>query len=406
MSNLRLIAYSSGAWPCGIADYHSKLSRGLSAHLSCDTERLPTGTVYRDQPLALLARRRQYVKMASKSRGYDAALINLVTQWNGSRAGEHMLPAFMNHLRGPLFLIVHEWPPLPEQEPLTGSLPRRAIVAAARAASRLERRGLPFEQWLQQKLFGRAAHMLVHAEALRDKLLSAGVPAERVTFRIHPVPELAEPGDTAFADSLTQRFPNRRFIVLFGFPHPRKSLELAVQALPQLPPDVMLLFVGGIDGDFRRQYVQSLMETAECLWVRDRVAFVGEVPEPSLAATLSLAAFALAPFSYATGSGSFSYLMAAGVPIVATDLPEHQALVRDGAGITLFERGNGGALLRAVNELLGDRDKRQALAAQNRAFANRHTYAGLAALIHERVNEMVTAPSQQHAHRKPAPTPL
>jgi glycosyltransferase involved in cell wall biosynthesis len=401
---MRVIAYSSGARPCGIADYHAKLAQALTPHLACDTHPLPTGTVYRDQPWPLLQRRRQYIHLASKSRAYDAALLNLVVQWNGSRAGENMLPTFINHLRGPLLMIVHEWPPSPEPEPATESWRRRAMSGAASLISRLERGGLAYEQWLSRRLFGRAAHLLVHAEALRDRLLAAGVPTDRVSFRMHPVPELPVTGDTTFADHLRQRLAGRRIIVLFGFPHPRKSLELAVQALPNLPSDAMLLFVGGIDGTFRQQYVRSLVEMSERLGVSDRVVFVGEVPEPQLAATLSLAEFALAPFSYATGSGSFSYLMAAGVPIVATALPEHQALVRDGAGILLFERGDAAALQHAATGLLNDRHKRQALAAQNRAFANRYTYGGLADFIHDRLHDMVSAPSHEHVQRRPAAT--
>jgi glycosyltransferase involved in cell wall biosynthesis len=381
---MRLIAYSSGAWPCGIADYHAKLAQSLAARLHCDTIALPTGTVYRDHPRALLRRRREYTGLAARSAGYDASLLHLVTQWNGSRAGENMLPAFLNHLRGPLFMLVHEWPP--SMDPESGSGPRRVVANATEMASRLlERGGLAYDAWLQRRLFARAEHILVHAEALRDRLIAAGVPPHRVTFCIHPVPELPQERDVTYARSLRQRFAGRRLIVLFGFPHPRKSLELAVQALPDLPSDVMLLFVGGVDGAFRQQYVRSLLDLADRLAVRDRVEFVGEVPETSLAATLSLAELALAPFSYATGSGSFAYLMAANV---------------------LFDRSDPAALVDTVQGLLNDADRRYALAAQNRAFVNRHTFSNLAGMVHGQVSDMIRARPQERAQQRSAVTPL
>jgi len=156
-----------------------------------------------------------------------------------------------------------------------------------------------------------------------------------------------------------------------------------------LPADVMLMFVGGIDGEFRRHYVQSLQKIASGLGVLDRIEFLGEIPEPSLPFAFELAEFALAPFSYATGSASFSYLISEGVPIVASQLPEHETLAEDSAGIVMFKTGDISALAHEVNRLLNDQERRRRLAAQNRAFAERHTYNNLAAMIHDRLEEML-----------------
>ena len=151
----------------------------------------------------------------------------------------------------------------------------------------------------------------------------------------------------------------------------------------------MLMLVGGIDGEFRQNYVRSLKELGRSLGVRDRMEFLGEIPEASLPFAFQLAEFALAPYSYATGSSSFSYLISEGVPIVASDLPEHETLAHEGAGIVTFNTGEVSGLADAVNRLLSDQEGRRRLAAQNRAFAERHTSNNLAALIHERLEEMM-----------------
>ena len=387
---MKVVGYTSGAKPCGIADYHRKVTTGLTAFgVQCDTVPLPTDSVYRDQPLALWRRRRLYAGLAAQSSAYDAVLLDLLTNWNGFRTGENTLPAFINHLRGPLFMIVHEWPPAIDPESDSQSVPRQMVNQFAGLAVRIgERQGLPYEEWLAKRVFARASHILVHARVLRDRLLAVGIPEERVTFQIFPIPKVQERAGSKIVDEFAERFAERRKIVLFGFPHPRKTLEHAIQALPQLPADVMLMFVGGIEGEFRQHYVRSLQEIASGLGVLDRIEFLGEIPEPSLPFAFQLAEFALAPFSYATGSASFSYLISEGVPIVASELPEHETLAQDGAGIVMFKTGDVSALAHAVNGLLNDQERRRQLAAQNRAFAERHTYNTLAAMIHERLEEM------------------
>ena len=388
---MKVLGYTSGAQPCGIADYHRKVATGLAdVGVQCDTVRLPTDSVYRDRPVALWKQRRLYAGLAARSDAYDAVLLDLLTHWNGLRAGENTLPVFINHLRGPLLMIVHEWPPVVDSETDSQSLPKRLVTQLARAAIRLgDRKGLPYEEWMAKRVFARADHILVHARVLRDRLLAVGIPEERVTFQIFPIPKVRERVGSPVVDEFARRFAHRRKIVVFGFPHPRKTLEHAIQALPHLPPDVMLMFVGGIEGEFRREYVRSLQEIASGLGVLDRIEFLGEVPEPALPFAFALGEFALAPFSYATGSASFSYLIAEGMPIVASNLPEHETLVQDGAGIVMFKTGDVSALAEEVNGLLNDQEQRRRLAAQNRAFAERHGYNNLAALIQDRLEAMV-----------------
>lgn len=392
---LKLIGYTSGAWPCGIADYHAKVVAALTAsHVECHTVPLPTDSVYRDRPLALWRRRKLYGRLAARSGDYDAALLDLLTLWNGFRPGENTLPAFMNHLRGPLFMTLHEWPTVIAPEAKSKSLPGQMVQQLANVATRLgELRGLSYEEWIRRRMFSRAGHILVHARSLEERLLSVGVPPERVTFRVLPVPTLPTPVRSASLDEFAVQFANRRKIIIFGFPHPRKALERAIEVLPQLPADVVLMFVGGIEGEFRQQYVRSLRELAGGLGVLDRVTFLGEIPEASLAAAFAMSEFALAPFDYAAGSSSFSYLISEGVPIVASDLAEHTALAQDGAGIVTFKSGDIDALTNTIRSLLNNQDRRRLLADRSRAFARRHTYSNLAGTIRERLEEMVRSSS-------------
>ena len=217
---MRVVGYTSGAKPCGIADYHQKVAAGLTAlDVQCDTVALPTGSVYRDQPLALWRRRQLYAGLAARSSAYDAVLLNLLTQWNGFRTGENMLPAFINHLHGPVFMTLHEWPAMLAPESGLQSLSKEIVTQLVGLASQFgERRGIPYEQWMANHVFGRASHILVHADALRDRLLALGIPAERITLETFPIPSLPARASSEIVDEFAQRFAHRRKIVNLRIP--------------------------------------------------------------------------------------------------------------------------------------------------------------------------------------------
>ena len=174
---------------------------------------------------------------------------------------------------------------------------------------------------------------------------------------------------------------DRRIVVLFGFPHPRKRYEVAIQALERLPPDTVMVLIGSASDNFRRAYLDELRALAARNGTLDRLIITGEVDAGVLGGLLARADVALAPAGYATGSASMGYLIAAGVPIVASDVPAVRALEDAGAGIVTFEGGNVSACVTALQHVLGDPAYREGLAAAQSAvrraahvFATRPAY--------------------------------
>lgn len=380
----RIIAYSSGRWPCGIADYH----RRLTPHLAADVETVtfPTERVLRDRPLALLAQRRAYRRLARRSDGFDAAIIECASGWNANRPGEFLLPVFVNRLRRPLLLVLHEWPdPVASGAQGGGAVPRRLRVLAERIVRTRDFRGLSPDQWIRTRFFERADHIVVHAEHLRRDLLSMGVAEDRVTYSVLPAYPLA----SAAAPASDMAAPGARIVLLFGFPHPRKNYELAVQALPHLPDDVVMIVLGSTSGSFREAYANELRRLAESLRVSNRLIFTGEVDEARVAALFGQSTVALSPSSYITGSASLAYLIAAGVPIVASDLSQVRTLHAEGAGIELFATGDVASCVAQLRAVLDNESLRHALKAKHAAFAQSHTFAGLGRLVTSQLQTIV-----------------
>jgi glycosyltransferase involved in cell wall biosynthesis/aminoglycoside phosphotransferase (APT) family kinase protein len=137
-----------------------------------------------------------------------------------------------------------------------------------------------------------------------------------------------------------------RLVVFSGTLRPWHGVDVAVDALTSLDPDVHLVVVG--DGPVRA----DLAARAAGLGVADRLHLVGQVPHEQAVALARSADVAIAPYPDLPDF-SFSPLkvyeyLAAGVPVVASDLGQIRALLH-GLGVgTLVTPGDPRALAAGV----------------------------------------------------------
>ena len=153
-----------------------------------------------------------------------------------------------------------------------------------------------------------------------------------------------------FAGATPATLPPGRHLLFVGRLEERKGFRIAVEAFAQLATlyaDLRLLVVG--DGS-ERDAVDEL-EPA----VRSRVEMLGRVDDERLASYLRAATLYLGP---ATGGESFGIVlaeaMAAGLPIVASDISGYRDVARSGVEALLVPPGDPGALVAAVRQVLDD----------------------------------------------------
>ncbi|MBP0903166.1 glycosyltransferase [Mariniflexile gromovii] len=158
---------------------------------------------------------------------------------------------------------------------------------------------------------------------------------------------------------------NRKVISTFGFLGPGKSIETTLDALPVIieeHPEVIYLIVGKThptlfnqEGDVYRDY---LIEKVETLKLTDHVKFVNKfAPLPELLEYLQLSdcyVFTSKDPNQAV-SGTFSYAVSCGCPIVSTPIPHATEVLNNGNGL-LFDFGNSKQLAEKVIGLLNDDD--------------------------------------------------
>ncbi|MFL5797825.1 MAG: glycosyltransferase family 4 protein [Actinomycetota bacterium] len=167
----------------------------------------------------------------------------------------------------------------------------------------------------------------------------------------------------------------------------------SAEPAPGLPPGRRLLWVGRLDrqkgfGIALRAFESIVRTHPEALLVvageggdrglvdavprpiRARVVMLGTVPHEELPPYHAAAELFLSP---ATGQESFGYVlveaMAAGLPVVASDIPGYREVVRDGVDGLLVRPSDAEALAAAVRTVLDDLDLAGRLSEAGRARA-------------------------------------
>lgn len=155
---------------------------------------------------------------------------------------------------------------------------------------------------------------------------------------------------------------DKRLLLYTGRITGARGLEEAVEALPLLPDDVVLVMLGYGDATF----LGGLLERVEALGVQERVRVVPAV-EPDQVATVAaeadVALVAIQPnclsYRFSLPNKLFEAVQA-GLPVAATDLPDIGALVREHGLGTLFAPSDPRALAAAVLEVMANGSRMRA----------------------------------------------
>jgi phosphatidylinositol alpha-mannosyltransferase len=150
----------------------------------------------------------------------------------------------------------------------------------------------------------------------------------------------------------------------------RKGLPVLLEAWPRIHETlagVRLLVAGRGDVDEIRRGIPP--------GCRDDVVFLGGVSDADKAAMLATSDVYVAPH---TGGESFGIVlaeaMAAGAPVLASDLVAFRAVLDDGRVGELVPVGDSGAVAKAAIELLGDPERRSALRAAASEWVRRYDW--------------------------------
>jgi phosphatidylinositol alpha-mannosyltransferase len=170
--------------------------------------------------------------------------------------------------------------------------------------------------------------------------------------------------------------PGKSVLFLGRFDEPRKGMAVLLGALPALVrrhPDVEILIVGRGDEDELRSQAGDLA---------DHLRFLGQVDDAAKASALRSVDVYCAPH---TGGESFGIVlveaMAAGTPVVASDLHAFRRVLLDGEAGRLVAVGDSDALAAALIEVLDDDAERARLVAAATRAVQRYDWSVVARQI-------------------------
>jgi phosphatidyl-myo-inositol alpha-mannosyltransferase len=199
------------------------------------------------------------------------------------------------------------------------------------------------------------------------RLIPPGVDVARFHPGVEPLPELASDGAP---------------VVLFvGRLDARKGLPVLLGAFARVlaAGTRARLVVAG-----KGQMFEECRERAAELGIAGDVHFAGFVPAELLPRYYASADVYCSP---ALGGEAYGIVlleaMAAGAPVIASDIPGYNEVVQDGVSGVLAAPGSEEALAAAIRDLLGDAERRQALSNAGRAQAESLSWARIAERVED-----------------------
>lgn len=232
-------------------------------------------------------------------------------------------------------------------------------------------------RWLHRAVLSRIAGTVTITATLRERLIALGLKTEAILVAADGV-------DLRHYDGLTQSGAraqlkieaDTKLVVYTGHLYAWKGVDTLVAALGRLGPTVQGLLVGGTPNDLERMRTKLAAQG----WTHIRL--VGQVP-PEQVPLYQVAADVLVLPNSAKSEISRSYTsplklfeyMAAGQPIVASDLPSIREVLRDDETALLVAPDSAEALAEAIGRLLADSGLRPQLAEAAQRVVAAYTWA-------------------------------
>ena len=260
--------------------------------------------------------------------------------------------------------VVHAHEPFAPSTSMLATLAARAPVVATFHAfcerARTLRASAPLLRIVDRRIAASLAVSVAAAELARR--VARGP--------IEIVPNGVRVGRFARSRGDTSRIPSGRVLLWVSRLEPRKGFPTAVRAFAELAvdlPDVRLVVVGdGRDRHALRALPRRL---------RSRVVLLGHVPDAMLPRCYAAADVFLAP---SLGPESFGIVlaeaMAAGLPIVASDIRGYRDVVRHGVEGLLVPPADPRALAAAVRRVLNEPALATSLARAGRQRARQYSW--------------------------------
>ena len=232
----------------------------------------------------------------------------------------------------------------------------------------------------------RASKLIVMAQRGREMLMRIhGLSPEKIAVVPHGAPDRPRQADSALREGFG--FSGRKVLLTFGLLSPNKGIETMIRAMPTIVerhPDALYVVLGATHPHLVARegeaYRQRLIALAGELNVGNHVRFIdGFLEQQALLDYLQAADVYVTPYLSVTQitSGTLSYAVALGKPVVSTPYWHAVELLADEVGI-LVPFGDSAGFADAILRLLDDPELLDAMGARAYAIGRGTTWDKLA----------------------------
>ena len=226
------------------------------------------------------------------------------------------------------------------------------------------------EDAVLERILARADRIVVMADLGRDALIRRfGVAEARISVIPHGVPDRHQRDP----DTMKARFgwQGRKVLMTFGLLAPDKGIRHMIEAMPEIiaaHPDALYLVVGASHPNLVRhegeQHREALITLAGALGVAEHIQFVDAfVEQEELLDMLQASDLYVTPYlnMAQVTSGTLSYAVSVGKPVISTPYVHARELLADGRGV-IVPKADAAALAEAAVALLSDDARRAEIA--------------------------------------------
>lgn len=243
----------------------------------------------------------------------------------------------------------------------------------------LEIHSVPERTFLFFRAVSRAQKVIVISNGLKDALVRGGVASEKIVVAPDAVDVeeyKIEPSRDIWRNYHVD--PNKKIVLYTGHFYGWKGGETLGEAAKYLPDGIEIVLMGGVDrelADFTKTYAS------------DRVHVIGYQPREKMPAVTMSADILVLPNSarpkisshYTSPLKLFQY-MAAGVPIIASNIPSIREILSDESAFW-FTPDDPRALARQIEYVLAHQEEARAKASRARNLVEQYTWSNRARAI-------------------------
>lgn len=337
---------------CGVADYARFLADAMPAEIEVAWLPFPDG-----------GDRRAWRRLARREAGFDLVHVHFETGLFGTvKPLRNRFATLLARVQAPTVVTLHDRLPRPAPRWRTARPYRPWDVLRDLAY-------LPFFPTWERFQYRRAEHWIVHTRDLA-RSVEAGTGAKKVTVIPHPVPRTSHDWGAVAGEDVR--------LVTPGFIKRAKGLDALLDAVAAEPRASWTL-AGGPQDEADRRALAGLERRIEALGLADRIRITGFLPRGEVEELLASSTLAVFPYQRSSGSGSVTWAVGTGTPVLAADLPAFRELRDAGAGLELVRGSDPEALRQAIRGLVSNRGRLKSLSQRSRSYSARHGYPQMAA---------------------------